>query len=403
VKPTGRHPDKALSPAFVRNAKGPGRHADGNGLYLEIEPSGSRRWTLRLLVRGRRRDMGLGSTSLVGLAEARDLAVQYRKIARAGGDPIEQRRQSQVVVPSFAEVAAAMHKDHAAGWDNAKHRQQWMNTLRDYADPIIGAKPVNLIDSADVLQVLMPIWLAKPETAKRVRQRLRAVLNYARAKGYRSGENPVDGIATALPKQPARNGHFAALSYDDLPAFIQALRAADAGASARLAFEFMILTATRTSETLNARWGEFDLEAAAWTIPGERMKAGKDHRVPLAPRALEILAEAKKLSDGGEFVFPGRGGGKPLSNMAFLMTLRRMGRDDITAHGFRSAFADWVSERTSTPADIREMALAHAIRNKVEAAYRRGDLFDKRRHLMSLWENFATATPGAVVQLRPAR
>ena len=392
----GRHPDKALSAVKVRTLSKPGRYADGSGLYLEVDPSGAKRWFLRTMIQGRRCHIGLGGLWVVSLAEAREAALAMRKIAKAGGDPLAERRKAKRVVPTFEAAAKKVHEEHAPAWKNAKHGQQWINTLRDYAFPIIGNRRVDKIDSADILKVLSPIWLSKPETARRVRQRVKTVLDWCRANHFRSGENPIEGIAKALPKQPKKDGHHAAMPYAEVAGFVGRLRESDAGEIVKLAFEFAILTAARTGEVLGARWDEIDGDV--WTVPAERMKAGREHRVPLSPRCIEILEKAKSWGGEEGDVFPGRSAGKPLSNMAFLMTLRRMDLK-ITSHGFRSAFRDWAAERTNFTREVCEMALAHTIRDKAEAAYRRGDLFDKRRQLMDAWANYATASGGEVVDL----
>lgn len=384
MKKTGRHPEKALTAVQVRT-KEPGRHADGNGLYLVVDDSGARRWVLRTMVHGKRRDIGLGGASLVSLAEARQKAIDLRKAAREGGDPIKVRDKDKKHAPTFAEAARTVHKAHAASWKNPKHAAQWITSLEQYAFPLIGSAPINLIDGPDVLRVLNPIWLAKPETARRVSQRMGAIFDWAKASGHRTGENPVAGIKNALAKQPTRDEHHAALPYAEVPDFLDRLREALVGESTRLAFEWLILTATRTNEVIPAKWDE--ISGDVWTIPAERMKAGREHRVPLPPRCLEILKAAKELRHG-EYIFPGRNPKKPLSSMVFLMALRRMAID-VTAHGFRSSFRDWASEETNFPRDVCEMALAHAIGDKTEAAYRRGDLFEKRRRLMAEWAAFA--------------
>jgi integrase len=263
-----------------------------------------------------------------------------------------------------------------------------MNTLRQYALPLIGDMPVNEIDSPHVLRVLSPIWLSKPETARRVRQRIGTVLSWAKAAGYRAGDNPVEGVGKGLPKQRDRNEHHSAMPFAEVPTFIARLRGdSEQGEITRLALEFLILTATRTGEVLGARWQEFDELGQVWTIPDDRMKAARAHRVPLSSRCLEILKRAKLLSAGSPFIFPGRTNTRPMSNMVFLMTLRRM---DVpfTAHGFRSSFRDWAAESTNHAREICEMALAHTISNKVEAAYRRGDLLEKRKQIMADWENY---------------
>ena len=386
---TGRHPDKALTAVQVRALKVPGRYADGNGLYLVVEPSGSKRWLLRTVVQSRRRDIGLGGVSLVSLAEAREKALGYRKLARDGGDPLAERRKAKATIPTFAEAAEKVHEEHKASWANPKHAAQWINTLKTYAIPHFGTRRVDQIETPDVLRALAPIWLTKPETARRVRQRIGTVLSWAKAAGHRSGENPVEGVAQGLPKQTDEVEHHAALPYAEVPAFVARLQGAERGEGTKLAFEFLILTALRTSEVLGARWEEIDVADAVWTVPAKRMKMKRVHRVPLSPRALALLALAKELSDDSPFVFPGQKAGKPLSNMAFEMTLRRMALP-VTAHGFRSSFRDWAAEATSYPNEVAEMALAHVVKNRVEAAYRRGDLLDKRRGLMIDWATFCS-------------
>ena len=380
----------ALSPLKIKALTRAGRYADGNGLYLVVDDGGAKRWVLRTLVHGKRRDMGLGSLQLVALPEARKRAAANRLIARDGGDPIAQRRQANRAVLTFKEAAEAVHASHSKGWKNPKHRDQWINTLRDYAFEKIGAKRVNAVTTADVLQVLTPIWLEKPETARRVRQRMRAVLDWAKAAGHRDGDNPVDGVGKGLPKQTDEAEHHAALPYADLNPFLTALHASSANDVTKLALEFLILTAMRTGEVIGATWSEIDTKAKTWTIPKERMKAQREHRVPLSERCMAILKHARKLSGDG-YIFPGVDHDTPLSNMAFLMALRRMGYE-VTAHGFRSAFRDWAAERTTFPREVCEAALAHSNADKVEAAYLRSDLFEQRRALMGQWATHA-ATP----------
>ena len=383
----GRHPDKALTAVQVRTLKVPGRYADGNGLYLVVEPSGSKRWILRTVIQSIRRDIGLGGVSLVSLAEAREKALALRKNAREGGDPLAERRKAKVKVPTFAEAAEKVHEEHKASWANPKHAAQWINTLRAYAHPHFGTRRVDQIETPDVLRALAPIWLIKPETARRVRQRIGTVLSWAKAAGHRSGDNPVEGVAKGLPKQTEAVEHHAALPYVEVPIFVARLHVADRGEITKLAFEFLILTALRTSEVLGARWDEIDADEAMWTVPAVRMKMKRAHRVPLSPRAVVVLERAKLLAGDAPFVFPGQKLNKPLSNMAFDMTLRRMGVP-VTAHGFRSSFRDWAAEATSYPNEVAEMALAHVVANRVEAAYRRGDLLEKRREIMNDWSAF---------------
>ncbi|MCJ2137442.1 integrase arm-type DNA-binding domain-containing protein [Methylobacterium sp. J-026] len=387
----GRHPEKALTTVQVRALKSPGRYADGHGLYLVVDPSGAKRWLLRIVVQGHRRDIGLGGAGLVSLAEAREKALTYRKTARDGGDPLAERAKARATIPTFAEAAELVHAEHKATWKNPKHAAQWITTLRTYANPHLGAKRVDLIETPDVLRALSPIWLTKGETARRVRQRIGTVLDWAKAAGHRSGDNPVDGVVKGLPKQSEHQGHHAAQPYAEVPAFVARLRAMSGqGEVGRIAFEFLILTAARTSEVLGANWSEINKAEALWTVPAARMKAGREHRVPLSERAREVLARARELGGGSALVFPGRAGDRPLSNMVFLMALRRMGAS-ITAHGFRSSFRDWAAEATNLPREVAEMALAHTIENRVEAAYRRGDLLEKRRELMELWGSFCDA------------
>jgi integrase len=391
MKGRGKHPDKALTAMQVRNLNKPGRYADGNGLYLVVDPSGAKRWLLRVIVHGKRRDIGLGGTSLVSLSEARDKALSFRKLARDGGDPLAEKRKARREIPTFAKAAEQVHAEHKAGWKNKKHIDQWINTLNDYVIPHFGGTRVDQVQTPDVLKALAPIWLTKPETARRVRQRIGAVMDWAKASGFRTGDNPVDGVEKGLPKQNGRDRHHEAMPYAQVPAFIKALRSSDAGEITQLALEFLILTASRTSEVLQARWDEFDLDQALWVVPAERMKAGRVHRIPLSDRSLEILKQARALASGSTYVFPGRSTEKPLSNMAFLMMLRRM-KLNVTAHGFRSSFRDWAAEATSFPREVAEMALAHTIENKVEAAYRRGDLMAKRREMMQAWAAFISSS-----------
>lgn len=399
-KRQGRHPEKALTAVRVRHATMPGRYADGNGLYLLVTPSGSKQWVLRTVVKGKRCDVGLGGLSLTSLSEAREEAARLRKVARTGGDPLAERRRARVSVPTFEQAAREVHTAHAAAFRNEKHKAQWLASLAADVFPVFGNRRVDQIESADVLRALSAIWLTKPETARRVRQRIKVVLDWAKASGFRSGDNPVDGVTKVLPKQRSTEAHHAALPYGQLPAFLHALRSAKAGASVKLAFELLILTAARTSEVLRASWNEFDLDGKTWTIPATRIKAGREHRVPLSPRCIEILERVQTLSNGGQYVFPGRTANRPLSNMAFLMVLRRMNRGDLTAHGFRSSFRDWTAEKTNVPRAVAEAALAHVVKNKTEAAYHRTDLFERRRELMQAWSAFVTEPHGLVVRIR---
>jgi integrase len=392
-----KHPDKALTPAFIRNAK-PGKHADGNGLYLVVDESGAKRWSLRTVIHRKRHELGLGGLNLVSLSEAREEAARLRKIARKHGDPLAERRRERTITPAFEAAAREVHASHSQTFRNPKHASQWITTLETYAFPTMGNIPIDKIESKEILAALSPIWIEKPETARRVKQRMKTVFDYAKAKGWRSGDNPVEGISRVLPKHSGKTkDHFAALPYAHVPDFIQALRASKVHESVKLAFEFLILTAARTSEVLLAKWDEIDLDGKVWIVPAERMKAKVEHRVPLSASSLEILKAAKGMSDGGEYVFPGRTQNHPLSNMAFLMVLRRMERTDITAHGFRSSFRDWAEEKTNTQRSVVEAALAHQVESKVEAAYLRTTLFDKRRRLMDSWTTFVLTKPAEKV------
>lgn len=388
-KPKGKHPDKALTALKVKQVKEPGRYADGNGLYLVVDPSGAKRWLLRIMVRGKRVDIGLGGLSWTTLAEARDKAYEFRRIAKNGGDPLAEKRTREKVIPTFQEAAEKVHAEHEATWKNPKHAQQWINTLKQYAFPNLGQTKVDQIDTPDILKVLEPIWLGKQETARRVRQRISSVFDWAKAAGHRSGDNPVEGVIRGLPKQPDKKGHHDALPYDQVPSFLSKLKASQSNEITKLAFEFLILTAARTSEVLCAEWSEIDWDESLWTVPATRMKAGREHRVPLPPRAIDLLRQAKKYAGDSNLLFPGRDPQKPMSNMVFLQALRRM-ELPVTAHGFRSSFRDWAAETTNHPREIAEMALAHTIANKVEAAYRRGDLLEKRRALMNDWGSYVT-------------
>jgi integrase len=400
-----------LTARMVEQLKKPGYYGDGGGLVLRVGDGGSKVWLYRYKTQGRVREMGLGPIRDVSLAEAREGAREARRLRRAGVDPIDAKRQRQNAARleaaktiTFSQCAAAYIENHRSAWRNGKHAAQWESTLRTYAYPVFGNLPVATVDTALVVKVLDPIWSKKPETASRLRGRIEAILDFARVRGYRDGENPArwkGHLKEALPpiNRVRKTKHHAALPYAEIGAFMDELRAREGGAAASL--EFAILTAARTGEVIGARWSEIDVGAGVWTIPAKRMKAGVEHRIPLSKQALAVLrrAAAEKVND---VVFSGQKPGRPLSNMALLMMLRRMGRDDITAHGFRSTFRDWAAERTTFPREVVEAALAHTIANKVEAAYRRSDLFEKRRPLMQQWGSLCDRPVGAatVVPLR---
>jgi integrase len=370
---------------------GAGRHGDGNGLYLVVADTGSRKWVLRIQMNGKRRDIGLGSATKVGLSEAREAAEDMRRAIRRGDDPVAARRREKEATPTFREAAEMVHKEHLPSWKNEKHAKQWLSTLEAYAFPRLGDLPVNKIDGPMVRDVLADIWLTIPETARRVRQRIGTVLDFAHAKGWREAEAPLRSISRGLPKQPRVREHFAALPWREVPDFIAnmatKLKASD---TVLLAIEFLILTAARSGEVRGATWSEFDLEVGAWSIPADRMKAGRAHRVPLSDRAIQILDQMKALrrtTKTNAFVFEGKKLGRPLSDMSLTMPIRRASLP-ITVHGFRSSFRDWCAEATSTPREIAEACLAHTVRDAAEAAYARTDHFDKRRILMQSWADY---------------
>ncbi|MCY3757212.1 MAG: integrase arm-type DNA-binding domain-containing protein [Acidobacteria bacterium] len=384
TKPTGRHPSNALSAAFLRSAP-PGRHADGNGLYLFVQPSGTRSWIQRLVVRGRRRELGLGSVALVPLAEAREKARGNRKLAREGGDPLAEKRRAEGI-PTFAEAASRVLEQKRGGWRGRRHHREWMASLRRYAFPRIGKMPVSEVTSADLLEILTPIWHRKASSARRVRQRLRVVLEWAVAMEYRL-DNPCDRIGPVLGPQHDVTEHMRALPHGEVAAAIRTVRAAAVPEVAKLAFELLVLTAARWSEVRWAEWAEINRDAGVWTVPARRMKANRKHRVPLCGRALEILEAARTLGEGsGPLVFSRRGG-KPLNDKELRWLVREQGIAAVP-HGFRSSFRDWAAEETDHPREVIEAALAHVVRNRVEAAYARSDLFERRRVLMNDWARY---------------
>jgi integrase len=369
----------------------PGLHADGGGLYLNTK--GGARWVF-IYRRGKKRtEMGLGSASPghVSLRKARDRASTLREQLGDDVDPLKEKRTAPRVVPTFGSFAATVISALSKGFSNTKHAEQWTSSLETHATSIWNL-PVNEIGTSEVLGVLDPIWEKVPETASRVRGRIERILNAAKVDGYREGENPArwrGHLDHRLSKrQRLSRGHHPALPYSELPAFTVELRSRRA--TAARALEFLILSATRSNEARGARWGEFDFEKETWTIPAVRMKAKRSHRVPLTPRMVAILNEVRSWSES-EFVFPGPNDQKPLSEGAFKTLLDRMGRGDITPHGFRSTFRDWASEETHFSNEVQEMALAHRIRDETEAAYRRGDLLDKRRELMLAWADYGAS------------
>lgn len=373
----------------VKSAK-QGRHQDGDGLMLYVQASGAKSWVVRLQGQGRRRDYGLGSLKDVTLAEARERATEYRKLVRAGADPIElkQRRLAESVqFPTFELAARKAFEEQKKGWRNKKHRAQWLKSLETFVFPKFGATRIDMVNASIVREALLPIWLEKPETARRVKQRICAVLDWAYSNDFRDSEAPVRAINKGLPKQPRRDRHFAAMPYEHLPELMKGLAAGKGVGS--LALRFLILSAARSGEVRGARWSEIDFKKKVWTVPAERMKARREHNVPLPAYSLEILKTAKMLPRIGDadLIFPGLLG-KPLSDMTLAKALSSAGVRNATVHGMRSSFRDWAAEKTSFSGDVAEAALAHTIKNQVEAAYRRTNFLDKRRTLMHAWGVF---------------
>lgn len=397
-----------LAAVAVARTKKPGLYADGGGLWLQVTKAGGRSWIYRFMQHGRARSMGLGALDTVTLAQARQAATEAREQVRADIDPIDARKAHRqrektdaAKAITFRQCAEKYIEAHKAGWRNEKHRQQWTNTLETYVHPVFGELPAHAVDVGLVTKVIEPIWHSKPETAGRVRGRIESVLDWAAARGYRSADNPArwrGHLDKLLPSSSKirRVKHHAAVPHVDIGDFMVQLRERD-GVGA-LALEFLILSAARTSEVTGAQWqNEIAMEKAVWTIPADRMKGGLAHRVPLSDAALSVLERAAKIQQVG-FVFPGGRKGKPLSSAAMSALLDRMGFSAFTVHGFRSTFRDWAAERTSYPREVAEAALAHSLPDKTEAAYRRSDLFEKRRRLMNEWAKYcATAKPAGKV------
>ncbi|MEH3157758.1 MAG: integrase arm-type DNA-binding domain-containing protein [Sphingomonas taxi] len=379
-----------LTALKIRSLIEPGRYADGDGLFLEINGKGAASWVLRIQNKGKRQDIGLGSLKAVSLKDAREAAFLTRKKIAQGIDPVAERKQERQVIPTFRKAAEMVHEEHQKAWKNGKHQDQWISTLKTYAFPKMGDRLVSEIEGPLIRDVLATIWLTKPETARRVRQRIGTVLDWSYARGFRATEAPMRSLSKGLPRQPKKDNHFAALPYASVPNFLDKL--GERESVGRIALEALILTAARSGEIRGATWSELDLEAALWTIPAERMKMGRMHVVPLAPEAVAVFERAKTFKVGAsELVFPGQNVKKPLSDMTLLKILRDMDLA-VTVHGFRSAFRDWVAEQTDYSGEIAEAALAHTISNRVEAAYRRTDFLDKRRLLMRDWAVFCKKT-----------
>ena len=389
----------ALTAAKVKALTKPGMHHDGRGLYLRVAPGGSKGWMLRATIDGRRCDLGLGGYPSVSLAKARQFADAHRLAVAEGRDPLAEKRRAKM--PTFAEAAAKVHEVNLPRWKNGKHTDQWINTLRSYAFPTIGKLSLDRIERRDVLAILTPIWTTKPETARRVRQRIRTVLKWGQAHGYVEHNAAGDGIDGALPPLPRVKAHFRALPYAEVPAALETIDASPAGLAAKLCMRLLILTAVRSGEARGALWSEIDLDAREWRIPANRMKAGVEHRVPLSDAALAVLHEAAPLRGDDDLIFPSpRKRGSALSDMTLTKVLRDCGlADRATVHGFRTCFRTRASECTNAPHAVMELSLAHAVGSSVEQAYARSDLIEKRRVLMQAWADFVAGGGADVVRL----
>lgn len=391
-----RRPEKALTAQAVKNATAPGKYFDGHGLYLRVDAGGARQWVQRIVIRGKRCEIGLGSASLVPLAEARAVALDNRRLARSGGDPLQAKREALAVL-TFAEATRKVHELHKPTWKNPKHAAQFLTTLETYAFPRLGKLKVQDVTTADVLAALSPIWTEKPETARRVRQRIGTVMKWAIAQGWRQ-DNPAENIGQALPKIAAEKEHRKALSHGEVAACLDTVRASRAGLATKLAIEFLVLTAARSGEVREARWNEIDLAAKVWAVPAERMKMKRPHRVPLSLRALAILEATKALDDDSGLIFPGTKQGRPLSDMTLSKLIKELGfAADV--HGFRTSFRTWAQERTSFPREVAEAALAHLSGDAVERAYARSDVFEKRRKMMEAWAAYLADASAKVVRI----
>lgn len=405
--------DRLNALTVERLAKRPGLHCDGRGLYLRVASKTARSWVFRFMVGGKAHEMGLGSYPDIPLAEARVALAEARKLKAQGADPIVARRARRAQerleaarTITFRQCAEAYIAARKGEWKNAKHQDQWSSTLETYAYPMIGDLPVQDIDVTLIHKVLEPIWVPKTETASRLRGRIEAILDWATTREHRKGDNPArwkGHLENLFPKRSKvqKVEHHAALPYADMGEFMTSLRGQEG--TGALALQFTILTAARTGEVIGTTWNEIDLKAGVWTVPGSRMKAGRDHRVPLSTAAIALLRKQNDATGKDGFVFLGTRGKGPVSNMTMMETLRRMGRGNLTVHGFRSTFRDWAAERTAFPREVAEAALAHVVGDKVEAAYRRGDLFQKRRKLMEAWATYCSkpATDANVVPMRP--
>ena len=391
-----------LTAAKVRAITEPGKHGDGRGLYLQVAGGGSKAWVQRITIEGRRRDIGLGGFPAVSLAKARQLADANRAAVAEGRDPIAEKRRART--PTFREAAVTVHEANLPRWRNGKHTIGWMQSLERHAFPVLGRMRVDRIERADVLSVLTPIWGTKPETARRVRQRIRAVLRWCLAHGLVEHNAAGEAIDGALPPMPRVKAHFRALPYREVPAALETVAGSRASLSARACFRFLVLTAARSGEARGATWGEIDVDAREWRIPAQRMKGGVEHRVPLSGAALAVLDEVRPLQDESGLVFPSPARpGRPMSDMTLTKLLQATGlAERATVHGFRSSFRDWAAECTNAPHAVMELSLAHAVGSAVEAAYARSQLIEKRRALIEQWAEYLLGKGGEVVPLARA-
>jgi integrase len=402
-----------LTVKAIEAMKAPGLYADGGCLYLRIGPGGARSWSFRAVIGGKRRELGLGPADCLSLAQARAKAAAFREVVKKGGDPDAPRRAERAArtaareaearaALTFMAAAERLHAHLVPGWKNAKHGQQWLSSVKVHAAPF-GGKALDAVTREDVKAALEAIWTRKPATAVRVRQRLRAVFEWARGEGLFAGANPVDGLSTALPKIRSEPGHHAAMPWRDVPAFWTQLDAREGVSAACL--QFLILTAARSGEARGARWDEIDLAGRVWNVPAARMKAGKAHRVPLSAEALDVLASVRGLDPALCFPAPRRGAdgaGRVLADVTFAALCGRIGAEGHTTHGFRSSFRDWCSEAAKADPELAEAALAHSTGNAVTRAYARSDLFDRRRALMDSWSRFCAKKTGQVIALNRA-
>ena len=388
-KLTGKHKFNRLSDIQVRKLTLKGRYGDGLGLNLVVTASGSKQWVLRTMVNGKRKDIGLGGYPTVTLGKAREAAMSMRRMAKQGKDPVAARREAMRVIPTFAEAARQVHADNIPTWKETKAVTQWISSLENYAFPTIGKMKLDDIRPTDILSVLAPIWVEKHSTANRVRQRMSRVFDWAKTQEFLTRENPVSGIKQGLPKINGKVQHFKAMPYEDVASFITVLKSSTQSNNVKLGLEFLILTACRSGELRGAKWAEVDLGACRWVVPAERMKASKEHVVPLTERSVAILKQAKELLGDSEHIFPSsQNWNKAMCDATLTKALKKGLGYPYTVHGFRSTFRDWASETRTYPNDVVEMALAHTNPNKTEAAYKRGDLYEKRKELMKDWQRF---------------